>query len=1321
MPLAKFCRIGLLCFSLLLVGCSGVNGRQSSVFITELYAASDAYSNDWIELYNASDATVSLDGWALTDNANLPKKWLFSDVEITPESYLVLELSADPQSGADVPFGLANNGEYLALMHPNGNTVSEFGPQFPPQYRGLSYGLDENNAFVYFSTPSPGAPNPAAGHATTLNALQFSHASGVLEEAVALEIEAPDANATIRYTLDGSTPTHIHGEIYTAPLQIRQTTTINAVAYHGESLPQFVKSRTFVFPEQVFTQEKPADYPDLWNLGKADYAMDTRVYQMDTTAAHDSLSALPSLFISADVDDFFVSGLYAELDGHGIQSEREGMVELVSSTGEQLFATRAGLRMHGFGSRHRSIPKHSLRLYFRPDYGESPLNTQLYPNSARDEFYGLVLKGFLDFSWMDWSDWQRERAQFVKDEFVSQTFSRQGYQTVHGKYVHVYINGLYWGIFDLRERVDEDFLNAYLPQDDTDTWDIVTGLEQEPRAGTQAAWLALNTEINTAVDAGTFSISQIEDRVNVSNLADYVLMNIWSNNSDWLRANWTGVRALGAEDKFHFVQWDSENTVKTAEDNDVQQVSPGTPSNWHRLFLQDPEYRVLFADKVYAHLFNHGPMTQYPASGRYLNIANQIEPALIAESARWGDQKRAEQPYTLADWQIERDRLLADFFPARNAFVISHFIEAGYYPAIKPPIVLRDDTPALKVSLLNPNESGTMYYTLDGSDPRVRGGAVSEAARIYDMPIEISETITLNTRVLKDSEWSPMHTQLLAPNAYANVRISEILYHPLDDDLSEYVKITNYGSTTVPLRGMRLSGDISHTFKEDTLLAPSESIVVTRNALALSLQCPTSPIAGNYNGRLPNSGGKVRLRTPNDIILDEVNYGDGDTLWATAADQQGYALVLRDPHNPMPLSDPSRWQAVDPITACNTPDNWQQTSEISFLTGNNFRDGGRDFRTINWQSVEQTDFLGYRSVLSPLTQELVVEVLVYSENPENRNIPLTVAVGTAQTVQMAAATEPVIYGDGRPRLQVLRFTLPFLNGLPAADYIVSMQYQDETVDILNPVLTVAPADAHQLQRADFAQTTVDSEKDTPLLGYRVVQGADVGHPLDTVRIALHWDFVETTGPVSVTARAANEVLIDTVIQPPTWQMQSALHTTIHELQLPQNIFVAGDTDLTLTLDIRTAAQQNTIVLSEVSALAQLPHLTTAPAMQVPIDQIFGEHYRLIGLNTSATGEAATVALLWESLRTTDQNYKIFVRVLDDANNTIAQVDGWPQNWGYPTRWWPQGVFVLDPHTLALAPGTYTLAIGMYNEADGAQLLLPNGESQLLIKDIELQP
>jgi hypothetical protein len=333
-----------------------------------------------------------------------------------------------------------------------------------------------------------------------------------------------------------------------------------------------------------------------------------------------------------------------------------------------------------------------------------------------------------------------------------------------------------------------------------------------------------------------------------------------------------------------------DNTGQNKEDS---------PTEIHTLLKENEEYRMMFADAVYKHLFNNGALTPENFTKSFLKRKNEIEEAIILESARWGDYREdvSGVTYTKNDyWIPEVNRILEGYIPLRRDIFIEQLRKSknNLFPDFMPPGI--EDTltnnAGWEITLIPPDAvSGDIYFTLDGTDPRAIGGGINGSKYSGVINLESSTKLKARFYSVSDKSWSALTEKLyLFDDAYGeNLVINEIMYHP-EDDYPEFIEIMNFGSSPVHLNGFKLSGGISFLFQTESSIQPGAGVVLS-NDKALFRKTYDFDAFGQYQKKLSNSGETILLTNEFNQLIDSVSYSD--TLpWPTLADGEGYSLEL---------------------------------------------------------------------------------------------------------------------------------------------------------------------------------------------------------------------------------------------------------------------------------------------------------------------------------------------------------------------------------------------------------------------------------------------
>jgi len=752
---------------------------------------------DWIELHNPHSDSIDLSGFCLTDDAEDPTKWYFAEgTTLAPDAYLVVFASGQSQEDytdeagfLHTSFRLTRDGEYLALVAPDGvSVVQAFAPGFPEQFSDVSYSEEG-----YFTLPTPGRANDSSPVPGFVGDTRFDPDRGFYPKVdspnarLEVAITTATAGATVYYTTDGSVPSPTQGTVYTRPLRLSTTTVVRAVAHKDPLVPSKVETHTYLFPDAVIRQPNTAPgYPQDWAGHPADYEMDPEVVNDPRYAdeIEQSLRVFASLSISCAKEALFgANGLYQNPREEGMAWERPVSAELMVSDGsEPGFQVNAGLRIQGGSSRNPDTPKHSFSLRFRKEYGMGKLDYPLFQaapsgDSAVERFDLLQLRSGYNFGWTHRHYYQSRHAQYNRDQWTNDLFLAMGQPASHGRWVHLYLNGLYWGLYHLHERPDQDFMASYLGGEAQD-YDVLNS--GSPTAGNKDAW---NTMMALAQGniADPIEYARIQQHLHVDSLIDYIILNCYIGNLDWDGHNWRAARQRVPGAQFRMFPWDSEFAISPNGPGVKQNPVPlsnalqvnrtgvngnARPSGLHQRLTRNQEYRLRFADRIHQHLFPGGALSPERATAIWQNRSMPMDRAIVAESARWGDYRRDVEarswPQVNFDLYTRDDHYLPDqayiletYLPQRSDIVLAQFRARKLYPALDAPVFGQVDrvvSPGHGLSILNPNDSGVIYYTLDGTDPRA--GAQVEGRILLDTNAEASVFIPFDNSL--DNAWTAL-------------------------------------------------------------------------------------------------------------------------------------------------------------------------------------------------------------------------------------------------------------------------------------------------------------------------------------------------------------------------------------------------------------------------------------------------------------------------------------------------------------------------------------------------------------------------------------
>ena len=893
------------------------------------YKDEDGELQDWIELHNIGATAVNLAGWSLTDDPEEPGLWIFPNVSIGAGARLVVFASGKDRTPTaagtrlHTNFKLGNGGEYLALFNADSPRapMTEFRNDYPEQRNDYSYGIDTSGAWRYFQVPTPGQANGSSSITGVVPKPDVSHKRGWYEAPFTLALTNTLPGTTIRYTTDGSVPTEANGIIYTAPMNVSSNLILRTFATRVNHLPSEVRTHTYLFAEHVLRQpNNPAGFPVGATVQAgypSDYEMDPEIVNNPLYAPQmkDALLALPVMSISMKMDDMFgpVNGIYTHPLNRGPQWEKPCSLEFIPVDGKNDFQVDAGIQIQGNAAREPiKTPKHPMRVVFKGDYGPKKLDYKMFPDSPVSSFDTLVLRADFGYSWLHWNTTQRLRAQRIRDAWVKDSMRAMGGLAGHNRYVHLFINGVYWGVYDPTERPDGSFGEAYLGGEKED-YDVMN--EGSAVDGSRAAYDVMlgMTDVSTVAQYDAMKVY-----LDMQQFIDYMLLHFFIGHEDWYgNKNWYAIRPKDGSRGFLYIPWDGENVLIDPGANRVTMTDP--PSGLHTKLMANAQYRLDFADRVHRHFFNGGTLMPGENISRWQKRAREMELPIIAESARWGDYRRDVHQYQSAPYELytrevqyraEQNRMLNTYFPVRTGTVLNQLRNAGLYPSIAAPIFRQHGgkiEPGYQLSISA--GAGTIYYTTNGIDPRVYGtGAVAAAAKSYG-PITLDGTVQVKARLFSGGNWSAL-TEAIFTTASPRVpfRITELMYNPDPaGDAYEYIELQNFSPLPFDATGYFIEG-VNYIFPPQSILAPGAIIVLgsADNPTRFAERYPGVAVYGRFGGQLLNRGERVALVAPDGRTVQSVEYSD-ENGWPEAADGDGPSLEIKDAFGDP--DDPANWQS----------------------------------------------------------------------------------------------------------------------------------------------------------------------------------------------------------------------------------------------------------------------------------------------------------------------------------------------------------------------------------------------------------------------------
>jgi len=576
---------------------------------SNLNGPTDAYGDreDWVELYNPGSTAVNLTGYYLSDNKNDLMKWQVPAGASIPAGGRMMvfcsERDAFTAGQLHPDFKLTQmKGEYFIISNSSGTIVDSV--KFIPTQGDHSRGrvTDGSTNWGLFDNPSPNAPN-ANAKAVYATKPVFSVAAGFYNAAQTVALSSPDPNVVIRYTTDGSTPIAT-SPAYSTPIPVAATTVIRAKAFSTDPLvlPSFTETNTYLINE------------------------------------------------TTTVNVISVAGPYATLfSGWGGMAINTS-IEFFDKNKVQRFELEGHARPHGHDS--WGYNQKGFKIEAKDQYGyDHAMKYKFFSTSARDTFGMVILKAGASDNYPGNAG---NPSCHLRDAFAH-TLAHKYNMTLDGRKYEptiVFVNGQYWGLYEIRERVDNDYFEYYYGQSKkkVDHLSFWGGLEV--RQGSDTGWNNLYNYIMSNSMAVPANYDHVTQYLDVESFIEYFIYNTWLVNSDWLNWNtmwWRGRKGAGV--KWRYALWDMDNIMDlgqnfsgmntTTYQNDPCQpfsMFQGSTSIKHTDMLsrlmQNPTFDQLYRDK-FIELLN-GPLNCDNMIPHFDSITAIIQPEMQRQCNRWG-------------------------------------------------------------------------------------------------------------------------------------------------------------------------------------------------------------------------------------------------------------------------------------------------------------------------------------------------------------------------------------------------------------------------------------------------------------------------------------------------------------------------------------------------------------------------------------------------------------------------------------------------------------------------------------------------------------
>ena len=855
--------ISLHCIKSVLAQTVVINEIMSSN-VTTIADEDDDYS-DWIELFNSSLDTLDLSGFGISDDSTNVFKWIFPDIKIFPNQYLVIFASDKNRIGENLHtnFKLSSDGEVVVLTNKQGVIVDkvDFGKLGPD----ISYGRkpDGSNSWFFFQNATPANSNLTQEFFGRTEEPLVSMNDGFYNSPISITITSSADSDRIYYTLDGTDPDE-NSQPYISQVLITETKVLRTRAYKTGFLASKISTNSYFID---FASSLPVISlsTDPKNLFDEDYGIYVLGSNADSTYPYSGANFWQDWERPIHVDIF----------------EGNGLKDLTFDGGVQIF-----------GGWSRALPQKSLAIFARAKYGYSTLNNKLFSDLPYNEYEAFVLRN----SGNDWG-YTMFRDGLMTSLLDGIDIDKQDYRPSV-----VFINGEYWGILNIREKVNEHFL-AQHHNVNPDSLDILEN-HFDVIQGSNSDFIDLYTFIENSDMSNSTNYDYINAKMEVDNFIKYFVSEIYFANQDWPAGNVKYWRNSN-NGKWRWILYDTDwgfgytgpnaylhNTLDYATDPSASDDASNAP--WSTLILRKLLENELFKiDFINCFAdFSNSIFDSSAVIEKINSMKSLIEPEIQRHGERWGT-------FDLIEW-LDNVQVLRDFANQRIHYLRLYFIQKfGLGSLTKVNLSVSDSTSgSIKINSVDIKTknwrgdyfAGIPINIIAKSKPGFRFAQWEGSITSDEDTLSITLSDSLDLRAVFDAD---------SIISFPKIVINEINYNSSSTfNPEDWVELYNNDDQKVDISNWIFKdSDDSHIFKipEGTILDSSEYLVICIDtSLFKLLFSEVNNYIGNTGFGLSGSGEQIRLYDNQMNIIDSLIYDD-NSPWPSEADGNGPTLSLKDP------------------------------------------------------------------------------------------------------------------------------------------------------------------------------------------------------------------------------------------------------------------------------------------------------------------------------------------------------------------------------------------------------------------------------------------
>jgi len=754
-------------------------------------------------------------------------------------------------------FSLSSDGEQIGFFAPDTTIIDTLTYNF--QATDISYGtvLENQLEWNYFLESTPGFSNSTNGFIGFADDVLFSLESHFYTSSQILELSTNSGTAEIRYTIDGSFPNE-NSILYSSPIQINETSVIKAKSFDFDLFSGKEITNTYIIGE-------------------------TSAPNLDCTI---SLSSDPGNFFDAD------SGIYINYEEDW---EIPVNMEIFEENNTRSLDQLVGIKIKGGAS--RGLPQKSFGIYARNQYGEGKINYRFFDDKHHNIYNNIVLR----------NSGQDNQFTIFRDALF-QNIVKDNMDVDYQEYrpSSIYINGEYWGILNLREKINEHYIKRNYPNVDINNIDVleITAFDDD-EVSVVLGDLNEYNELVSYMDQNDMNLNStynfVKERVDIVEFSNHYITNIYIGNKDWPHNNIKWWRERSEMGKWRWIFFDLDygfGLYNSVYFNSLYRATmPNIGGNTSATFmlrklLENDDFKNDFVQRFSTHM--NTTFNPVRVNDMVNDMSENISTEMEKQIERWVDEDGIE---SMEQW-------------TNNIEVIKSY-------ANERPEVMREHLGTkfeLEHSNLTINTSG------NGS-----GKVIIHSVDIYEFPFigvyfkgtpfiikaeanygsrfvaweygSVSTNNSLSLNLISDSTITAVFEEVFTGSN--EVVINEINYKSNPDYNSEdWIEIYNNSDEYIEISSWSLKDNNyspSYTFPASTLFAPKSYIVICKDSILFSEQFPNiSNFLPDLSFGLNSAGEKIRLYNANGDIVDSLIY-DNDPPWPIEPNGEGPTLELINP------------------------------------------------------------------------------------------------------------------------------------------------------------------------------------------------------------------------------------------------------------------------------------------------------------------------------------------------------------------------------------------------------------------------------------------